>query len=171
VRILALDLGTHCGWALGEGVALIGSGTQVFEKTETPGERFFEFRSWVEAVGLNPKVDIIIYEKPLGRWAKSQAQVDLSIGFKTRLEEFAYAHKIELKPVPIATLKKATTGNGHAEKEEMVAAVNRIFSLTLTKKQHDEADALALLHYARQWKRLGNDSIFPQWKREKGDPF
>lgn len=170
MRILALDPGTNLGWALGHGAKLVGFGTQKFEKTDDAGERFFEFNVWLHDMSHDPLVDKIVYEKPLGRWAKSQAQVDLSIGMKTRIEEMCWADGIELQAVPIMTLKKATTGNGKAEKEDMVAAVNRIFGVTLTAKEHDTADALALLAYARQWNRLGNDSRF-EWKREEGDPF
>lgn len=176
MNVLALDLGTHCGFALlvnGD----LSSGVYEFEKTSHPGERFDAFRRWAKDMALGPmpmrgrKVDLIVYEKPLGRMAKSQAQVDLSIGFKTRLEELAWRYKIRLEPVHIATLKKATTGNGSASKEAMVAAINSFYGRSLTLKDNDEADALALLRYARRWEQLGNDSVFPQWKTEKGDPF
>ena len=169
MRILALDPGTNLGWALGDGAKLVGFGTQKFPKTEHSGERFETFGVWLADVGTHPLVDKVVYEKPLGRFATSQAQVDLSIGIKTRIEEFCWKYGVELQPVPIPTLKKATTGNGRAEKEDMVAAVNRIFGLTLTPKEHDTADALALLHYARKDVRLLNDGHV--WVTEEGDPF
>lgn len=167
MKILAIDPGTNLGWALGDGTKLVGFGTQKFEKKDRPGERFMDFNLWLHDTARG--VDKIVYEKPLGRWAKSQAQVQLSVGMETRLQEYAFAENIELKSVPIMTLKKATTGNGRAEKEDMVAAVNRIFGLTLTKKEHDAADALALLHYARQSVRIMTEGRV--WISKKGDPF
>jgi len=178
MNILALDLGTHCGFAL-QVNGDVTSGTFHFEKSSHPGERFAYFNVWLRnmALGQRPiqgrKVDLIVYEKPLGRMAKSQAQVDLSIGFKTRLEEFAYKYPTRLEAVPISTLKKATTGNGRAEKIDMVNAVNALFGRGLTEKEHDEADALALLHYARQWEAQGGSSVFivKQPKPPKGVKF
>lgn len=156
MNVLALDLGAHTGFALDVNGDL-ASGVQDFAKMEHPGHRFRMFNLWLADMALGPrpeigrKVDLIIYEKPLGRMAKGQAQVDLSIGFKTRIEEFCWRWQIRMESVPISTLKKATTGSGKATKEQMVDRINMDYARNLEYSDHDEADALALLSYSKRF--------------------
>ena len=53
--------------------------------------------------------------------------------------------KIPFTLVNVLTLKKFITGSGHAQKKDMIQAVNTLYNLNLTND--NEADALALLHY------------------------
>jgi len=54
---------------------------------------------------------------------------------------------IELRP---AEVKKGFTGNGQASKEQMQAAVQRLFNMPEPPKPHDVADALAIACTAAQ---------------------
>jgi hypothetical protein len=152
LAILALDLGTTTGWAMFE-AGRIESGSTTFSVRvgESPGMRYLAFNRWLDALvlanGLTPRVQLIAFEKPLGIFAKSGAQVELSMGLMTRIEEFCARHNLQHTAVPIGTLKKWTTGTGSADKAMMQAAVMARWNFM--PKSHDEADALALLQYAR----------------------
>lgn len=60
--------------------------------------------------------------------------------------EDEFARVIHVSP---SSIKKFTTGYGRASKEDMVAAVNKELNLSLTLKENDAADALALALYGR----------------------
>lgn len=53
--------------------------------------------------------------------------------------------------VPVTALKKFATGNGRADKQEMIAAC--INQYRFTPRTHDEADAFLLFtYYCRKWR-------------------
>ena len=55
-----------------------------------------------------------------------------------------------LPPFNPLSIKKETTGFGKAPKEQMVAAVERFYGIKLTQKEHDIADAIAILKMAER---------------------
>lgn len=153
-NILALDLGVRTGWAR-EAQGVIDSGTEIFEREDGgTGERFFKFNEFLREKcldGSSPQVavlDRVVYETPLGRFAKSQAQVYLTIGFATRIQEFCWRHSLTYNAIPIMTLKKFMTGSGSAGKPEMMKAASEWVGFEVTCD--DRADALALLKYAKE---------------------
>ncbi len=166
LRILALDTGTHCGWAWWDG-ARRESGVQVFDvkRGESPGMRYIRFNKWltefVDWCGGNKMADLIlVYEQTHNRGG---AATEVAAGFATRVQEAAARWGCDHIAIHSGTLKKWTTGSGGAGKPQMIAAVcRRAFHLD---KPHDpcaslgddEADALALLAYARA--ELVADSI------------
>ena len=54
-------------------------------------------------------------------------------------------HNIPYQGVPVGTIKKHATGKGNAGKDEMIAAIR---ARGHTPGDDNEADALALLHWA-----------------------
>lgn len=161
MNILALDLGTTTGWALREGDHL-ESGVQTFEvkRGESPGMRYLAFRRWLRQIAQpecgarcdgtcsHPIVGLIVYEQTHHRGG---AATEVSANFAGRVQEYVAEKKceafaIEHAAVHSATLKKWTTGKGNAKKPDMIAAVARRWARDVT--DDNEADALALLHYA-----------------------
>jgi Holliday junction resolvasome RuvABC endonuclease subunit len=147
MNILALDLGTKTGFALlDEGQ--LESGTVVFDvkRGESAGMRYIRFNRWLATVALHisgpPRVGLIVYEAAHQRGG---AATEIAAGFTTRVQEFCAARGIEHASVHTATLKKWTTGNGHAKKPEMIAAVSERWKKVT---DDDEADAIALLYHA-----------------------
>ena len=145
MNILALDLGTHTGWALRLG-ARIESGVQTFDvkRGESPGMRYIRFRRWLDTMTLTamPGIDLLVYEAPHQRGG---AATEVAAGFSTRVQEQAAELRIEHTAVHTGTLKKYATGSGAAKKPAMIAAVCRRWKVV---KDDNEADAIALLYYA-----------------------
>jgi len=152
VNVLALDLATHCGWALCED-ATTESGVQVFDvkRGESPGMRYVRFNRWLQtivpAVENGHRVGLIVYEQTVPFTAKFGGATarELAAGFSTRVQEFCALRAIEHATVYPSTLKKWTTGRGNADKDAMLQAVARRWRPVT---DHNEADAIALLHYA-----------------------
>lgn len=167
MNILALDLATHTGWALYE-AGRLESGVETFEpkRHESRGMRFIAFNRWLEQIATVeqmirgdqsrlgppashrvPRIEIIVYEQAHHRGG---AATEIAAGFVTRVHEFCAVHGIEYAAVHSATLKKFVTGKGNADKAAVsIAVVNRWAPHRSALWIDDnEADALALLHYA-----------------------
>jgi hypothetical protein len=157
MRVLALDLGTHTGWAYFDGHR-VESGTMTFDlkRGESPGCRYLRFNRWIrEEFGADPLgtgVDLVVYEQTHNRGG---AATEVAAGFATRVQEWAAEIKVQHASVHTATLKKHATGSGRAGKPDMIeAALARQHTHAwptgdLTKLSDDEIDALWLLDYAR----------------------
>lgn len=146
VVILALDLGTHTGWALHQRDGTIISGTQHFtpSRFEGGGMRFLRFKHWLtETEQAAETIDAVFFEE-----VRRHAGVDAAHaygGFLAHLTAWCEHHSIPYRGVPVATIKKHATGKGNADKDAMIAAIrNKGFS----PSDDNEADALALLDWA-----------------------
>ena len=154
MNILALDLGTATGWALSRGPARVESGVQVFDvrRGESPGMRYLRFNRWLDEIGAGLGVDglLIVYEAAHHRGG---AATEVLNGMTTRVQEWVarngFDGSINHQAVHSATLKKATTGSGRADKTAMRHAVHtRGWMQGREIYDDNEIDALALLHYA-----------------------
>ncbi|MBF0108735.1 MAG: hypothetical protein HQL76_06130 [Magnetococcales bacterium] len=148
--ILALDLGSKTGWALGApGGRPIMSGTDEFRlgRFEGGGMVFLRFTRWLDEVrnltvpagGLKA----VCFEEVRRHIGTTAAHV--YGGFLAHLTAWAEANQIPYQGVPVGTIKRHATGKGNANKAAMIAAMKA--------KGHrpgddNEADALALLHWA-----------------------
>ena len=145
-KILALDLGTQTGWALQSHNGIITSGTQSFkpQRFEGGGMRFLRFQRWLEEIkGTNETIEELIFEE-----VRSHKGVDASHiygGWLSILGAWCEANQIPFKGVPVATIKKFATGNGNANKPAMI---NAMIARGYSPADDNEADALALLHWA-----------------------
>lgn len=148
MRILALDLGTKTGWALSQSDGHIISGSQSFkpQRYEGGGMRYLRFYRWlVDVAGPEGQgwVDQVIFEE-----VRRHLGVDAAHtygGFLSHLGSFCEDRGIPYKGVPVGTIKKHATGRGNAGKDEMIAAMRL---LGHSPADDNEADAIALLHYA-----------------------
>ena len=66
-------------------------------------------------------------------------------GFLGQLSAWCEQRQIPYQGVPVGTIKKHATGKGNANKDAMLAAVR---GWGYTPVDDNEADALALLHWA-----------------------
>lgn len=148
MKVLALDLGTTTGWALIEG-GRVESGTALFDvrRGESPGMRYVKFNRWIEGMVPPGPMGLIAYEQAHQRGG---AATEIAAGFATRVQEFCARRAIEHVAVHTATLKKFATGYGNAGKGEVIIAVNGRWARPGRPPVTDdnEADAIALLHYA-----------------------
>lgn len=144
--ILALDLGTTTGWALMGRDGSIVSGTESFKphRFEGGGMRFLRFKRWLtELKQTSNGIDAVYFEE-----VRRHLGVDAAHaygGFMAHLTAWCEHHQIPYQGVPVGTIKKHTTGKGNASKDEMIAAMK---ALGHSPSDDNEADALALLHYA-----------------------
>lgn len=147
MRVLALDLGTHAGWAVSNRAldAPQASGTMDLtpRRGESPGFRYLRLRSKLEEIrSAYPDLTIVAYEMPHQRGG---AASEVLLGCATTVQSWCAEHSLQHVSVHSATLKKSATGKGNASKEEMVAAAK---AKGWKPANDDEADALHLLDYA-----------------------
>lgn len=144
--ILALDLGTNCGFAYSSGKK-IKSGVRNFKATrfESADRRFVHFRAFLEEVQKASILGIVmVYFEEVRKHIGVDAAHCYG-GFKATLTTFCDDHKISYQGVPVGTIKKHITGKGNADK---LAVIKAIQAKGFNPKDDNEADALALLDYA-----------------------
>lgn len=144
--VLALDLGTKCGYALRRRDGTIIHGTEVFtpRKSWTPGQRWQRFRSWLSTVINENQVHVIAFERVVFAHSSASAS-DVYGAFKCLVEIAADQHRCELLDVAVPTVKKHFTGSGRADKTAMIAEAKR---RGFRPDSDNAADALAILSWA-----------------------
>jgi len=145
-QILALDLGTNTGWALRRKDGQIYSGMQTFkdDRFSGGGMKMLKFRNWLENLHqTSGHIEIIVFEEVRRHVGTTAAHV--YGGFLGQMSAWSEENKIPYQGIPVGTIKRHVTGKGNASKEEVVRAiVERGYS----PMDDNEADAIALLHYA-----------------------
>jgi Holliday junction resolvasome RuvABC endonuclease subunit len=143
MTILALDLGTTCGWALRDSAGQVISGSQSFKpgRYDGGGMRYLRFTRWLDEIAKDAKY--IAFEE-VRRHAGTDA-AHVYGGFMATLMAWCELRGIPCEGIPVQTIKKHATGKGNASKEQMIAAM-----IGLGHDPHDdnEADAIAMLYYA-----------------------
>ncbi len=150
MNILALDLGTHTGFAIASD-GLVTSGTWHFtpKHFEGGGMRYLRFRKQlVEAIDL-AKPEAVFFEEVHRHLGTDAAHI--YGGLFAVLSSLCEERAIPYAGVGVGTLKKFATGKGNADKQAMIDAARAIFP-----DQHieddNQADALIVLAYARSEK-------------------
>lgn len=143
---LALDLGTATGYALGVGTAA-GSGTMHFPRRPKahPGARWSAYREWLHNLITVQRVSLIAYEDVKSH--KGALAAHCYGAFLGMTEMVAQQHNIPLLPLGVGQIKRAWTGRGDANKALMIQQAIKRGHQT---DDHNEADALAILHLAIQ---------------------
>ena len=144
--ILALDLGTTTGWALRGSDGHITSGSESFrpQRFEGGGMRFLRFKRWLTEIKQScDGIDALHFEE-VRRHVSTDAAHAYG-GFLATLTAWCEHHQIPYQGVPVGTIKKHATGKGNAGKEDVIAAIR---ARGHTPVDDNEADALALLHWA-----------------------
>jgi Holliday junction resolvasome RuvABC endonuclease subunit len=144
--VLALDRGTHTGWALRGRDGVVTSATEPFkpQRFEGGGMRYLRFKRWLAELHACETGLQAIYFEEVRRHASTDAS-HVYGGFLGLLTAFAEHHQIPSQGVPVGTIKKHATGKGNASKDAMVAAMRALGHQPI---DDNEADALALLHWA-----------------------
>jgi hypothetical protein len=145
---LALDLGSHCGFALLRPDGRIESGTENFSPgaKDTEGARWVKFRRWlIDTKATNERIDRIAYELVVAGVPGQVYAAQIYGGFVAILQSFCEHHQIAYSGINVSVIKKRWTGNGNAKKPLMIA---RCRELGFQPGDDNEADAIALLHVA-----------------------
>lgn len=144
-RILALDPANACGFAHTNG--RFGTWVLAGRHVVHPGRRLVKLAGRIRAACKMWGVDMIVYESQALGFKNPLAQASLS-EVRAIIKMVAAEFDIEAVPVNPMTLKKYATGNGRAEKRDVVAACRRLLGVDV--EDHNQADALMLLSLASQ---------------------
>lgn len=151
-RILALDLGTRMGYAVGINGKLLISATRQDKpgRYSGGGMRFLQFRSWLTEVYESTKFDRIYFEEVRRHMSVDSAHV--YGGFLAMLTAWCEEHNIPYEGLPVGTIKKDATGKAGASKQDVIVAMNKRWWTALDEgpksRDDNEGDALAILHCA-----------------------
>ncbi|WP_287497595.1 hypothetical protein [Pandoraea sp. CB10b_02] len=153
--LLALDLGTRTGWALRSSDGHITSGSESFrpQRFEGGGMRFLRFKRWLTEIKSQADGIGALYFEEVRRHASTDAAHAYG-GFLATLTAWCEHHQIPYQGVPVGTIKKHATGRGNAGKDQVIIAVR---SRGHAPVDDNEADALALLHWAIQDHGVGQE--------------
>jgi Holliday junction resolvasome RuvABC endonuclease subunit len=144
--ILALDLGSRCGWAVLPRSGRIASGVVDFRpgRFEGAGMTFLRFERFLaDATNASGPFDVVVFEEVRAHVGTLAAQV--YGGFLAHLTAWCERHAAPYLGVPVATIKRHATGKGNASKDDVIKAVRARGHMP---KDDNEADALALLDWA-----------------------
>ncbi len=125
---------------------MITSGVAEFrpDRWQGGGMKFLRFRRWLtELKSRRGGLDAVLV-----RAGAQTRGVDASHaygGWLAILTAWCEHHGIPYQGVPVGTIKRHVTGKGNADKAAVIAAVK---ALGFTPADDNEADALALLHWA-----------------------
>lgn len=153
INMLALDLGTHCGFARAHGDVLQAYGTKNFNarKGDGPGQRWMKFRALLAnqyiAAG---ELHVVYYEDVQAHGPRDKPNTiaaHIYGGFVAHLEAWCDVQRVRLVPLGVGTIKKSWTGRGNAKKDDMIAEAKRR-GFKVGELDDNTADALAILHLA-----------------------
>lgn len=141
-KILAIDPATNCGWAIS--TQLYGT-WNLAKKSDSWGMRLVRLRAKLKEICDAEKPTILVYERPMGRFAASTSTGYRIVGV---LESFCVDNNIEISAYSPGEVKKFATGKGSANKQKMIEYARIKYGYA--GKSDDEADALHLLHLAKK---------------------
>lgn len=144
--VLALDLGTRTGWALRGADGVITSGTAEFRpgRFEGGGMAFLRFKRWLDQLHeLSGPVHAVFFEEVRRHLGTTAAHI--YGGFLGQLSAWCESREVAYEGVPVGTIKRHVAGKGNADKHAVLGAVR---SLGFAPADDNEADALAILHWA-----------------------
>lgn len=145
--ILAIDPGTHCGWALRNGKSL-NSGTWDLapRRYEGAGMRYLRFRKHLNEIADVCTPELVVFEE-VHRHAGTDA-AHIYGGIRAELQSWCEAKGITTySGLPVGTIKKHATGKGNAKKPAMVEAAQTKWPGQQVADDN-QADALWMLDLA-----------------------
>lgn len=144
--VLALDLGSRTGWAVRGADGLITSGTVEFRpgRFQGGGMAFLRFKGWLDQLqAISGPVHAVFFEEVRRHLGTIAAHI--YGGFLGQLSAWCEFHEIPYEGVPVGTIKRHVAGTGNADKQAVIDAVR---ALGFVPADDNEADALAILHWA-----------------------
>jgi len=157
VKLLALDLGTHLGWALAD----LDQDTWIWGhedfkpgRYDGSGMRYLRFQRWLGELLRDEELALVVVEAV--SFARFQQASEVLNGMKAIAMAVCEARGKSYTSVPTGTLKKFATGKGNANKDAMAYALGERWE-EIRPEHHlpigddlteDEVDAIWLLRYA-----------------------
>lgn len=141
--ILSLDIASVTGWAVSE--SEYGIWDFKTRKDESIGMKLIRFRVKLDEMKTLLKPNIIVYERPAGRFKSSIIHESKLIGI---VEEWCENNNVEYRSFSATEIKKFATGKGNAGKPLMIKAAQE--KLGYTGNDDNVADALWMLKLAQK---------------------
>ncbi len=138
MNILALDLGSHLGYAILSNEKII-SGTKKL-KNKTFGQRFLDFLQWLYWTLDQYEIGKVYFERVRRHLGTEAGHVYGA--FMYILAAVCEAHQVPYEGCEVGEIKKYITGHGRATKDDVVKAVS---NLGFSPADDNEADALSIL--------------------------
>lgn len=143
MKILALDIATHTGWAVSR--TIYGVWDLTPKRDESSGMKLIRMRAKLKEVIESEGIDIVVFERPGGKYK-------LPIIVQSELQGITKAYcednKVDYRAYSSKEIKLFATGKGNANKEKMIQAAQD--RLGYVGDNDDEADALWLLELAKK---------------------
>jgi Holliday junction resolvasome RuvABC endonuclease subunit len=160
--ILAFDCATQTGWCAGDGSDLPILGTvKMPEGAET--EEFLDFWDrWLTRQLNEIQPTRVIFEAPILQGISNMNTTEKLTGLSNFLGVQCYRRKIPVEKAMPTQVKKYLTGDGKAQKPDMIAVARRC---GVSPKNYDEADAfgawlLAIAYHAKEHQPRWDRAIF-----------
>ncbi len=143
LKILSLDIASTTGWAMSE--TEYGTWNLKTRKDESMGMKLIRFRGKLDEMYEIMKFDLVLYERPAGRFKNSIIHEAKLIAIA---EEWCERNKVEYRSYSATEIKKFATDKGNAGKPLMIKAAKE--KLGYTGNDDNEADALWMLKLAQR---------------------
>lgn len=143
MKILAVDPGTKCGWAIGElgCVPTCGTFNLTPDRWTSLGARVIRLKQLLEQF-FDSGLDLVVYEEVRGHKGVDAAHVYGAI--VSAIQEMCLKWKVPFESIPVGTIKKFATGKGNSNKEAMMEAAR---ARGWVIEDDNQADALFMLAY------------------------
>ena len=142
-RVLAVDLGTKCGWAHTNGLS--GTWDLSVRPDESSGMRLIRFRRKLQEIKESSGIDIVVFEA--ARNLRYGDAVRVLGEFQGVLKCWCEENNLEYIGYSPTEIKKFATGSGRSNKDAMMSAAKKKWP---NVSDVNEADALWLLAYAQE---------------------
>ena len=142
MNILALDLATKCGWAVGSDDhprPKHGTVDLVNKQFDGAGMRYLKFHGWLLNMIKQHNVDIVVYEGVVSHTGVIASH--LYGGWMSTMQIVCEANHVRYTAFGVSEIKKFWTGKGNAKKDAMIKAANK---RGFDPKDDNAADALAV---------------------------
>ena len=148
MRILGIDPGLNtCGYACLEARLLkehlIEAGFVRTDRNLTLEQRLDHIARDLDDLLENLKPELVAVEQLYAHYAHPRTAILMGHARGVILQRCG-ARDLEVKSFSATKIKKATTGNGRASKEQMQRSVQHIMGLTEIPEPNDVADAIAV---------------------------
>lgn len=158
MALLALDLGSHCGFAIFKNDEIISGTKKLRIEKKKFGGRFLEFRNCLQQMIATHDIGEVYFERVFGHVGTEAAHV--YGGFMYALATVCLEKNITCTGFTVQAIKKFMTGKGNATKDEMISATRRF---GFNPETDDEADAISIILLAMKnlnidCRKLANNS-------------
>lgn len=144
--VLAIDPGTHCGWALGlPGGILSGTWELKPRRFEGAGMRWVRLRRFLDELAATASPEMVVVEEVRRHLGTDAAHI--YGGIIAVVQAWCEERGIPYSAIPVGTIKKHATGRGNADKAAMIAAAVARWPEQLVADDN-QADALWILDCA-----------------------